>query len=164
MCAWALTQHPWANTSLVDGRARSHDEVHVGVAVAPDKGLVVPVLRHADRRGLEETAADLEDLVARACGGSLKTEQFSGGTSTVSNLGMFGIDRFRAIINPPESAILAVGRAVRTAIPMQDDRIVVRPMLDLTLTCDHRVIDGATGAAFLRQVADALEHPGLMVD
>lgn len=162
-CAWALCQHPDANSAFQDGQIAEWDEVNVGVATAIDAGLIVPVIRTADQLGLRAIAARLADLTARARAGQLKLEDLQGGTFTLSNLGMFGIDQFTAILNPPQAAILAVGRVAKRAIVLPDDRIEVRLMTTLTLTADHRVLDGASAARFLATIQRTLEHPGLLL-
>jgi pyruvate dehydrogenase E2 component (dihydrolipoamide acetyltransferase) len=163
-CAWALIQHPEANSAFMDGQVAEWDEVNVGVATAIDAGLIVPVVRGADRLGMRAIAARLADLTARARAGGLKPEDLQGGTFTVSNLGMFGIDHFTAILNPPQAAILAVGRVAKRAMVAEDDSLVVRPTSTLTLTADHRVLDGASAARFLQTIQRALEHPGLLME
>jgi pyruvate dehydrogenase E2 component (dihydrolipoamide acetyltransferase) len=163
-CAWALTQHPEANSAFVDGQIAEWDEVNVGVATAIDTGLIVPVVRGADRLGLRAIAGQLADLATRARAGRLKLDDLQGGAFTLSNLGMFGVDRFTAILNPPQAAILAVGRIAKRAVVTDDDRIEVRPISTLTLTADHRVLDGASAARFLTTIQRALEHPGAMLE
>ncbi|MFZ2360340.1 MAG: 2-oxo acid dehydrogenase subunit E2, partial [Anaerolineae bacterium] len=127
-------------------------------------GLIVPVVRGADRLGMRAIAARLADLAARAREGKLKLDDLQGGTFTLSNLGMFGIDHFTAILNPPQAAILAVGRTSRRAVVAEDDRIEVRPVSTLALTADHRVLDGASAARFLATIQRALEHPGMLLE
>lgn len=163
-CAWALAQHPEANSAFVDGQIAEWDEVNVGVATAIDSGLIVSVVRGADRLGMRAIAGQLADLTVRAREGRLKLEDLQGGTFTLSNLGMFGIDRFTAILNPPQAAILAVGRIAKRAVVTDDDRVEVRPLSTLTLTADHRVLDGASAARFLATIQRALEHPGAMLE
>jgi pyruvate dehydrogenase E2 component (dihydrolipoamide acetyltransferase) len=163
-CAWALVQHPEANSAFLDGQVAEWDEVNIGVATAIDAGLIVPVLRGADRLGMRAIAGRLADLTARAREGRLKPEDLQGGTFTVSNLGMFGIDHFTAILNPPQAAILAVGRVAKQAVVTDDDRVEVRPRSTLTLTADHRVLDGVSAARFLGTIQRALEHPGLLME
>jgi pyruvate dehydrogenase E2 component (dihydrolipoamide acetyltransferase) len=163
-CAWALIQHPEANSAYLEGQVAEWDEVNIGVATAIDAGLIVPVVRGADRLGIRSIAARLADLAARAREGRLKPEDIQGGTFTVSNLGMFGIDHFTAILNPPQAAILAVGRVAKQAVVMDDDRVEVQPRSTLTLTADHRVLDGASAARFLGTIQRALEHPGLLME
>ena len=162
-CAWALVQHPEANSAFVDGQIVEWDAVNIGVATALDAGLIVPVVRDAERVGMRAIAGQLADLTVRAREGRLKLEDLQGGTFTLSNLGMFGIDRFTAIVNPPQAAILAVGRIAKRAVVTDDDRVEVRPIATLTLTADHRVLDGAAAARFLATIQRALEHPGAML-
>ena len=163
-CAWALVQHPEANSAFQDGQIAEWDEVNIGVATAIDAGLIVPVVRWADRMGMRAIAARLADLTARAREGRLKLEDLQGGTFTISNLGMLGIDHFTAIVNPPQAAILAVGRVAKRAVAAEDDSLVVRPTSTLTLTADHRVLDGASAARFLATIHRALEHPGVLME
>jgi pyruvate dehydrogenase E2 component (dihydrolipoamide acetyltransferase) len=168
-CAWTLRQHPEANASFqgdsgAGAAIAEWDEVNVGVATAIDSGLIVPVVKAADTLGLRATAAQLADLSGRAREGKLKLDDLQGGTFTVSNLGMFGIDRFEAILNPPQAAILAVGRVAKRAEVTEDDRVEIRPMASLTLTSDHRVLDGASAAKFLATLKKVLEHPGLFLE
>jgi len=163
-CAWALRQHPGVNASFRDDEIVEWDEVNVGVAMAIDQGLIVPVVHGADALGLLGIAAQLAELTGRVRQGKAKLDDLQGGTFTLSNLGMFGIDRFSAILNPPEAAILAVGRVAKRAEVGADDQIRVRPMASLALTADHRVLDGASAAQFLATVQRALEHPGLLLE
>jgi pyruvate dehydrogenase E2 component (dihydrolipoamide acetyltransferase) len=163
-CAWALARHPEANSAFMDGQITEWDEVNVGVATAIDSGLIVSVVHGADRLGMRAIAGQLADLTIRAREGRLKLEDLQGGTFTLSNLGMFGIDRFTAILNPPQAAILAVGRIAKRAVVTDDDRVEVRPVSTLTLTADHRVLDGASAARFLATIQRALEHPGAMME
>jgi pyruvate dehydrogenase E2 component (dihydrolipoamide acetyltransferase) len=132
----------------------------VGIAVAIPNGLVVPVIRSAERLSVQEIANVRAELVERARAGRLRQDDLEGGTFTISNLGMFGIERFVAVLNPPQAAILAVGSVEDTVVAV-DGRPAVRPRMELTLTCDHRAIDGATGAQFLTTVKAFLEEPGL---
>jgi pyruvate dehydrogenase E2 component (dihydrolipoamide acetyltransferase) len=138
-------------------------DVNVGVAVATDSGLLVPVIHNADRLGLAEIAALLGEISARARAGKLRREDIQGGTFTVSNLGMLGVDQFTAILNPPQAAILAVGRLARRPVVDETDQIVVRALSSLTLTADHRVLDGASAAQFLALIKKVLEHPGILL-
>ncbi|MBU0609310.1 MAG: 2-oxo acid dehydrogenase subunit E2 [Armatimonadetes bacterium] len=163
-CAWALRQHPEVNASFQGDSVVEWDEVNVGVATAIDQGLIVPVVRGADELGLRGIAEQLAGLAGRAREGKPKFDDLQGGTFTVSNLGMFGIDRFTAILNPPQAAILAVGRVAKRVEVREDDEIEIRPMASLALTADHRVLDGATAARFLATVQRALEHPGLLLE
>jgi len=170
-CAWALTQFPGANAMFQFDPAApatgpsiiEWDEVNVGVATAIDQGLIVPVVHGADRLGMKGIATRLADLTARAREGRLKLDDLQGGTFTISNLGMFGIDRFTAIINPPQAAILAVGRVAKRAVIREDDRVAVCQMASFALTADHRVLDGAGAAQFLATIQRALEYPGLLL-
>ena len=159
-----MARHPEANSAFIDGQIAEWDEVNVGVATAIDSGLIVSVVRGADRLGMRAIAGQLADLTMRAREGRLKLEDLQGGTFTLSNLGMFGIDRFTAILNPPQAAILAVGRIAKRAVVTDDDRVEVRPVSTLTLTADHRVLDGAAAARFLATIQRALEHPGAMLE
>lgn len=157
-CAVALRAHPVVNSSWAGDKIYQHRHVNVGLAVAVPDGLIVPVVRDADRKGLAEIATETRDLASKAREGTLTLQQFSGGTFTVSNLGMFGIDNFTAIINPPEAAILAVGATSEEPV-VRDGELTTRKVLKLTLTVDHRVLDGATAAAFLQDLKQTLEDP-----
>ena len=157
-CAVALRAHPVVNSSWAGDKIYQHRHVNVGLAVAVPDGLIVPVVRDADRKGLAEIATEARDLAGKAREGALSLQDFSGGTFTVSNLGMFGIDNFTAIINPPEAAILAVGAAFDEPV-VRDGELTTRKVLKLTLTVDHRVLDGATAAAFLQDLKKILEDP-----
>jgi pyruvate dehydrogenase E2 component (dihydrolipoamide acetyltransferase) len=161
--AQALRAHARVNASWIDGRIVANEAVHVGLAVAVEDGLLVPVIRDADRLGLEEIARARADLVARAQAGKLGVDELQGGTFTISNLGMFGIDQFSAIINPPQAAILAVGRIADRVVAV-DGKPKVRPMLTLNLSADHRVVDGARAARFLEGVAAMIENPIRILD
>lgn len=156
--AAALRQHPWVNAWWQDDHIRQWQEVHVGVAVAIEDGLITPVIRHADRKSLREISGEVRELAGRARAKKLQPDEYTGATFTVSNLGMFGIDDFTAIINPPEVAILAVGRIEPKAVVV-DGNIVIRRRMRVTLSCDHRVVDGATGAQFLKTLVGMLENP-----
>jgi pyruvate dehydrogenase E2 component (dihydrolipoamide acetyltransferase) len=156
--AAALVQYPRVNVSWRDGAIVQHADVNVGLAVALDEGLVVPVLHQADRLTLAEIAGRREDLVARAQAGKLRPADIQGGGFTISNLGMYGVDAFNAIVNPPQAAILAVGRIVDRVVAL-DGRPAVQPTLVLTLSCDHRALDGARAAQFLGALADLIEEP-----
>ena len=157
--AAALKQHPLANAELADGRVKVHQVVHVGVAASTTAGLVVPVIRSADTKSVGTIAGELAEIQRKATTGRFTPEELAGGTFTISNLGMFGIDHFSAIINTPQSAILAVGRIARRPVCLSDSDIGVRPMMDLTLSVDHRVLDGAEGAKFLSDLRDLLQVP-----
>jgi pyruvate dehydrogenase E2 component (dihydrolipoamide acetyltransferase) len=161
--AAALRAHPQANAAWADGNVRLNDEINVGVAVAVDDGLLVPVIHGADRIGLAAIAERREDVVARARDGALRPEDVEGATFTISNLGMFGVDAFNAVVNPPQAAILAVGRIVERVVAV-DGSPAVRPTTTLTLSCDHRVIDGARAAQFLDALATLIEEPAALAD
>lgn len=157
-CAVTLRAHPQINSSWGGDKILRHRHINVGVAVAIDEGLMVPVLKSADAKALDAIAAETRDLAERARAGRLKPDEFSGGTFTISNLGMFGIDNFTAVINPPEAAILAVGAAAEEPY-VQDGQFRTRRTMKITLTSDHRVLDGAVSAAFLRDLKRTLEEP-----
>ena len=160
--ALALTRHRACNAWFQDDHIRYWNEVHVGVAVAVEDGLITPVIRHADRKSLREIGREAHDLAQRARNRRLRPEEYTGSTFSVSNLGMFDIDQFTAVINPPEAAILAVGSVTQKPV-VADGTIVVRRRMRLTLSCDHRVIDGATGAVFLKTLKQMLENPLAML-
>ena len=160
--AAALKAHPACNAWWQDDRIRYWHEVHLSVAVAVDDGLITPVVRHADRKSLRDISAEVKELAGRARERRLKPEEYTGGTFSVSNLGMFDIDQFTAIINPPEAGILAVGSIMERAV-VKDGALVPGRRLRLTMSCDHRVIDGATGAGFLRTLKGMLENPLALV-
>jgi pyruvate dehydrogenase E2 component (dihydrolipoamide acetyltransferase) len=160
--AMALAKHPECNAHWLGDTIRYHARVHLGMAVATDDGLIVPVIRDADRKGLGVIGREARELAGRARERKLKPEEYTGSTFSVSNLGMFGIDQFTAIINPPEAAILAVG-ATETKPVWDGTQFVPTPRMRVTLSCDHRVIDGAVGARFLQTVRHLLEHPYLML-
>jgi pyruvate dehydrogenase E2 component (dihydrolipoamide acetyltransferase) len=157
-CAVLLRANPDLNVSFGGDKLLRHQRVHVGIAVAVDGGLVVPVVRDADQKSLTQVAREAGALIGRARGGKLAGDDVGGGTFTVSNLGMFGIEQFTAVINPPEAAILAVGAALPEPVAT-DEGVEVRRRMRLTLSIDHRALDGATGAGFLQQLKTTLEHP-----
>jgi pyruvate dehydrogenase E2 component (dihydrolipoamide acetyltransferase) len=157
-CATALRANPVLNVSFTEEALLVHKRVHIGVAVALEEGLVVPVIRDADRKSVSQLGAETRELAGRAREQRLTPQEMSGGTFTVSNLGMFGVDAFTAVINPPEAAILAVG-ATRKDVVFRDGEVIPRDRMTLTLSIDHRACDGATGAAFLGQLTDLLENP-----
>ncbi|MFW5972798.1 MAG: pyruvate dehydrogenase complex dihydrolipoamide acetyltransferase [Bacteroidota bacterium] len=159
-CAVALRRHPQVNASYLEneGILRYYKDVHIAVAVAIDEGLVTPVVRDADRKGLGQIAAETRELAGRARERTLDPADWEGSTFTTSNLGMFGIEEFTAIINPPNTCILAIG-ALRDEPVVRDGEIVPGKRMKLTLSCDHRLVDGATGADFLTTVKDLLEQP-----
>jgi pyruvate dehydrogenase E2 component (dihydrolipoamide acetyltransferase) len=160
LVASALVRHRPVNANFVDGKLHRFTAANVGLAVAAPSGLVVPVIRDADRKSVQQIAADRADIVSRARDGKLQLADLEGGTFTISNLGMYGIEQFVAVLNPPQAAILAVGATEERPV-VRDGELQVLPMLTLTLTCDHRTIDGATGAEFLATVKAGLEEPGL---
>jgi pyruvate dehydrogenase E2 component (dihydrolipoamide acetyltransferase) len=160
--AAALRQHPACNAWWQDDHIRYWNEVHVSMAVAVEEGLITPVIRHADLKTLRQIAAESRDLAGRARQRRLKPDEYTGGTFSVSNLGMLDIEEFTAVINPPEAGILAIGRIAEKAVA-QDGAISVRRRMRLTMSCDHRVIDGATGAQFLKTLKGMLENPLALV-
>jgi len=157
--AVALKRHPLANAEFVEGRVKLHRSVHIGIAASTAAGLVVPVVHSADTKSVATVAKELKAIRENAATGRFATEDLTGGTFTVSNLGMYDIDHFSAIINVPQSAILAVGRISRRPVCLGDADIGVRAMMDLTLSVDHRVLDGAQGAEFLSDLGDLLQDP-----
>jgi pyruvate dehydrogenase E2 component (dihydrolipoamide acetyltransferase) len=160
VCAMALMRHRDVNALYQGDTIELYPTANIGIAVAIPKGLVVPVIRGCERKTIAEIAAARGDLVERARAGKLQQADLDGGTFTISNLGMFGIERFIAVLNPPQAAILAVGATEEKPVVV-DGQVVVRQRMELTLTCDHRAVDGATGAEFLRDVKTFLEEPGL---
>src|SRR5437762_6059473 len=160
VCAMALMRHRPVNALYKGDAIELHPAANIGIAVAIPNGLVVPVIEGCERKTIAEIASARAELVDRARSGRLQQGDLDGGTFTISNLGMFGIERFIAVLNPPQAAILAVGSTEEKPVAV-DGEIVVRPRLELTLTCDHRAIDGATGAQFLGDVKAFLEEPGL---
>jgi pyruvate dehydrogenase E2 component (dihydrolipoamide acetyltransferase) len=157
-CALALLEHPGVNASFQGEAIRVFHHVHMGIAVALDEGLITPVLRDAHAKSLAQLAIDSRDLAERARARKLRAQELSGATFSISNLGMFDVTDFSAIINPPEGAILAVG-SVRTVPVVTENGLGVGRRMALTLSCDHRVMDGAMGAKFLRDVKRLLEEP-----
>jgi pyruvate dehydrogenase E2 component (dihydrolipoamide acetyltransferase) len=160
--AMALKRHPECNAWWQDDHIRYWNEVHVSMAVAIEDGLITPVIRHTDLKSLREIAAEARDLAGRARERKLKPEEYTGGTFSVSNLGMLDIDEFTAVINPPEAGILAVGRMVQQPV-VHEGTVAIRRRMRLTMSCDHRVIDGATGARFLQTLKGMLENPLALV-
>jgi pyruvate dehydrogenase E2 component (dihydrolipoamide acetyltransferase) len=155
--AKALRENLAVNATLKDGKIRVYDDINVGVAVSTEKGLVVPILRNADRKQLAQISSELEELAEDARQGKLSKEQLTGGTFTVTNLGMYDVDMFLPIINPPEAAILAAGRIVGKPVVV-NERVVAKPVMTLTLAYDHRIVDGAPAAVFLRKIKKILEE------
>jgi len=164
ICAWALKRHPFVNATLAGEDIHLQPDANIGVAVALESGLIVPVVKQADRLGLAAIAGNVSELTAKARAGGLEPEDVSGGTFTISNLGMFRIDHFTAIVNPPQAAILAVGRTAKRQIVIeteQGDEVAIRPIMSMTLSADHRVLDGAQAALFLNDLVEVLEQPSL---
>jgi pyruvate dehydrogenase E2 component (dihydrolipoamide acetyltransferase) len=157
-CAAALRKHPRVNTSWMGDKIRSYGHIHIGVAVAVEDGLLVPVIRFADQKSLSQISAEVKDLGKRAKDKKLQPADWEGNTFTVSNLGMFGIESFTSIINTPESCILSVG-AIRQIPVVKNNMVVPGNVMMLTLACDHRTVDGATGAAFLQTLKGFIENP-----
>jgi pyruvate dehydrogenase E2 component (dihydrolipoyllysine-residue acetyltransferase) len=160
--ALALVQHRACNAWFQEDHIRYWNEVHIGMAVAIEDGLITPVIRNADLKSLREIGAEARELAGRARNRRLKPEEYTGATFSVSNLGMFDIEHFTAVINPPEAGIVAIGSIAAKAVP-DGDRVVVRRRLRATMSCDHRVIDGATGAAFMKTLKQMLENPLAML-
>jgi pyruvate dehydrogenase E2 component (dihydrolipoamide acetyltransferase) len=158
VAAVSLIQHPQVNASFQDKTIRFYEHADIGVAVATENGLITPIVRSADVKSLTDIATEVRELAERARGRKLKPEEYLGATFSISNLGMFGIEEFTAVINPPEGAILAVGAMAPKAVA-RDGQVVVRQTMRVTLSCDHRVIDGATGAKFLQTFKQIMENP-----
>lgn len=156
--AIALKHHPAVNSSWLGDKIRTNKNVHIGVAVAVEEGLLVPVIRHADMKTMSQINVEVKELAGKARKKKLQPQEMQGNTFTISNLGMFGIEEFTAIINPPDACILAVGSIVEKPV-VQDGQIVVGQRMKVTLSCDHRVVDGATGAQFLQTFKDIMENP-----
>jgi pyruvate dehydrogenase E2 component (dihydrolipoamide acetyltransferase) len=160
--ALALRQHPAVNASWLGDKIRRYHHIHIGIAVAMDDGLIVPVIRFADQKPLQQIAAESKELSGRARNKKLKPEEFSGNTFTISNLGMMDIDEFTAIINPPDSCIMAVGKIKETVVKKVDG-FGVTNIMKITMSCDHRSVDGATGAAFLQTFKKYMENPLVLI-
>jgi pyruvate dehydrogenase E2 component (dihydrolipoamide acetyltransferase) len=161
--AVALRKVPAANASFTDTAIRLYDDVDISMAVATPDGLITPIIRRADRKGVATIAAESKELIAKARAGKLKPEDYQGGTFTISNLGMYGVREFAAIINPPQSCILAVGAAVRQAVVRDDGSLAAATVMSLTLSVDHRVVDGAVGAELLAALKTLIEQPLTML-
>jgi pyruvate dehydrogenase E2 component (dihydrolipoamide acetyltransferase) len=161
--AEAVRRVPAVNASFEPEGVRQFADVQLSFAVAIAEGLITPIIREAQNKSLVQISGEAKSLAAKARDGKLKPEEFQGGTFTISNLGMLGIDRFSAIINPPQAAILAVGNIVKKPVVGADDQIVVGHRQSLTLSCDHRVVDGAVGAAYLKELRELLEKPALLL-
>ncbi len=163
LVAAALRRHPRVNAAYQEGRLLQLNEINIGLAIAVEEGLVVPVIKHADQLSLPEIASARAALVARARTAKLRLEDISGGTFTISNLGMYGVDAFNAVINPPQAAILAVGRIADRVIPVNGVPAVA-PVMVLSASFDHRVVDGARGAQFLEYLAELIEEPLILME
>ncbi len=161
-CALALEKHPAVNSSWLGDKIRTNHHIHIGSAVAIPDGLIVPVIKFARQKTLTQIAEDANQLYGKAKSGKLQPQEFAGNTFTISNLGMMGIDEFTAIINPPDACILAVGKTTATPVVV-DGQFAVKNIMKLTLSCDHRVVDGAVGAEFLATLKDYIEQPALML-
>lgn len=160
-CASALQEHPAVNATFMKDKIRIFGDVHIGVAVAIDEGLVTPVIRDVEKKGLRDISAETKELATRARQRKLKPEEYAGSTFTVSNLGMFGVDEFTAIINPPEAAILAVGAIVEKPV-VEEGQITIGKRMRMTLSSDHRVVDGALAAQFMQTLKKILESPAAL--
>ena len=160
--ALALRQVPAANASWSEEATILWERADIAVAVALDDGLITPIVRGADQKGLAQIAAETKDLAARARAGKLKLEEFQGGTFSISNLGMFGVREFAAVINPPQGCILAVGAGEQRPV-VKDGQLAVATVMTCTLSCDHRVVDGAVGARFLAAFKRLIEEPLAML-
>ncbi len=160
--ASALVKHPFVNSSYQGDSIKFYEQADIGVAVAIDEGLITPVVRGANLKGMAEISAEVRDLAAKAKAKKLQPEEYTGATFSISNLGMMGIKEFTAIINPPEAGILAVGGADQMPV-VRDGEITIRSIMNVTMSCDHRVIDGATGAKFLKTFKQMLEQPAMML-
>ncbi len=161
-CTLALEEFPVINASMDDKNITYHHYCNIGIAVAIDNGLIVPNIKHAELLRLEEISKVSAELVAKARDGKLAPSDYKGGTFTITNLGSYNVDEFIAVINPPESAILAVGSIVKTPV-VENDEIVIKPIMKLSLTYDHRIVDGGPAAKFLNKVRELIEHPCLML-
>ena len=158
LIGFALREHPRVNASWADGNIQFNQDVNIGIAAAIEDGLIVPVIRHADTASIGEIAAQRKDLVERAQSRRLRPADISNGTFTLSNLGMYNVDVFNAIVNTPQAAILAVGRIAERVVPV-NGQPAIRSMMTVSLSCDHRVVDGARAAQFLDDLANLIEEP-----
>jgi pyruvate dehydrogenase E2 component (dihydrolipoamide acetyltransferase) len=161
-CASALRKHPRVNSSWMTDKIRINHHIHIGVAVAVEDGLLVPVVRFADQKSLTQISKEVKDFGKRAKEKKLQPADWEGNTFTISNLGMFGIDEFTSIINSPESCILSVG-AIKQVPVVKNNQVVPGNVMKITLACDHRSVDGATGAAFLQTLKQMIENPVTML-
>ena len=162
VAAMSLMKHPFANSSYQDKSIRFYEQADIGVAVAIDEGLITPIIRGANLKGFLEISAEIKDMAAKAKAKKLQPGEYTGATFSISNLGMFGVKEFTAIINPPEAGILAIGGAAQTPV-VRNGEIVIRNIMNVTMSCDHRIIDGATGAKFLQTFKQMLEQPAIML-
>ena len=162
-CAMALRQHPAVNSSWMGEFIRTYNHIHIGSAVAVDQGLIVPVFKFADQKSLSQIASEANGLYDKARTGKLQPQEFSGNTFTISNLGMMDIEDFTAIINPPDSCILAVGRIKEIVIKKKDGSFGTTNVMKVTLSCDHRSVDGAVGSSFLQTLKKYIENPVTML-
>jgi pyruvate dehydrogenase E2 component (dihydrolipoamide acetyltransferase) len=160
--ALSLRKNPNVNTSWLGDKIRYNHHIHIGVAVAIEDGLIVPVVKFADNKSIAHISAEVKQLADKAKNKKLQPNEFEGNTFTISNLGMFGIDEFTAIINPPDACILAIG-AAKEAVIVENGQMKVGNVMKVTLSCDHRVVDGAVGSAFLQTLKDLLENPVKML-
>lgn len=161
-CAAALRKHPTINSSWLGDKITYHRDINIGVAVAVEDGLLVPVIQHADLKSMTHINQEVKELAGKAKSKKLTPQEMQGNTFTISNLGMFDIEEFTAIINPPDACILAVGSIIKKPI-VKNDQIVIGNMMKVTLSCDHRVVDGASGAQFLQTLKAMLENPVMMI-
>ena len=161
-CAMALRQHPAVNSSWMGDFIRQNNHIHIGTAVAVEEGLIVPVVKFADQKSLSQIAEEAGKLIEKARTKKIQPQEFTGNTFTISNLGMMDIDEFTAIINPPDSCILAVGKIAATPV-VENGKVEIRQLLKLTLSCDHRSVDGAVGSRFLNTLKAYLENPVTML-
>lgn len=161
-CAAALRKHPAINSSWFGDKITYHKDIHIGVAVAVEDGLLVPVINHTDLKSMSQINQEIKELAGKAKSKKLTPQEMQGNTFTISNLGMFDIEEFTAIINPPDACILAVGSIIKKPV-VKNDQIVIGNMMKVTLSCDHRVVDGATGAQFLQTLKAMLENPVMML-
>jgi pyruvate dehydrogenase E2 component (dihydrolipoamide acetyltransferase) len=161
LVAMVLADHRMLNSSFGDDKILLHQDINIGIAVALDEGLIVPVLKNADQKGISQIARESTDLVSRARNGNLTTSDVKDATFTISNLGPFCVEQFTAIINPPEAGILAVGATTSEVVALPDGAIAVRPVMRLTLSADHRIVDGAVAARFINDLKVTLENPVL---
>ncbi len=162
VAATALTKHPFVNASYQDDKIRFYEDADIGVAVAIDEGLITPIVRGANKKGFQQISNEVKELAEKARNKKLQPEEYQGATFSISNLGMMGIKEFTAIINPPEAAILAIGTATPTPV-IRDGEITTRNIMHVTMSCDHRVVDGAVGARFLQTFKQMLENPVMML-